>query len=200
MTVGFLVVDPQNDFFPGGALAVARGDEILAPVNALLARYPLAPVFASRDWHPTETRHFAKRGGPWPPHCVQHTRGAAFHDELLLPAHTLVYEKGTHPEDDGGYSAFDGMRGTGSEQRALVDDLHAAGVTALLVVGLATDYCVKASVLDAVKHRFAVFAYEPGMRAVDVQPGDGAKALHAMRDAGAFLVESGGFLPLAQNS
>ncbi len=109
MTKGILLVDPQYDFFPGGSLAVADGDAIVAPLNAWLDAHPTAPVFASRDWHPEDTKHFKARGGIWPPHCVRDTRGAAFHDGLSM-ARARVYDKGTNPDDDGGYSAFDGAR------------------------------------------------------------------------------------------
>jgi nicotinamidase/pyrazinamidase len=187
MTLGILLVDPQYDFFPGGALAVARGDEIVAPINALLRQHPDAPVFASRDWHPTSTRHFRERGGIWPPHCVEGTRGAAFHDGLEM-GRALVYDKGTDPEDDGGYSAFDGRRRSEQASHALIDDLRARGVDALIVAGLATDYCVKASVLDARKHGLVTFLFLPGARAVELKDGDGERACTAMREAGALLV------------
>jgi len=192
MSVGFLLVDPQIDFFPGGALQVARGDEIVEPLNRLLGAHPLAPVFVSRDWHPPSTRHFKERGGIWPPHCVQNTRGACFHGALALDERALVYDKGTDPEDDGGYSAFDGARDTRGGARKLLDDVRDSGCNALVVAGLATDYCVKASVLDALRAGLFVFVYAPGVRAVDVKPGDGERALAEMRAAGAFLVESGG--------
>jgi nicotinamidase/pyrazinamidase len=189
MTLGILLVDPQYDFFPGGALAVARGDEIVGPINALLRQHPAAPVFASRDWHPSSTRHFRERGGIWPPHCVEGTRGAAFHDGLEM-ARALVYDKGTDPEDDGGYSAFDGRRRDAQGRSlALLDDVRDRGVDALIVAGLATDYCVKASVLDARRHGLATFLFRPGARAVELTAGDGDRACQAMRDAGALLVD-----------
>jgi nicotinamidase/pyrazinamidase len=188
MTLGILLVDPQYDFFPGGALAVARGDEIVAPINALLRSHPDAPVFASRDWHPTSTRHFQMRGGIWPPHCVEGSRGAAFHDELQM-GRALVYDKGTDPEDDGGYSAFDGARRDAQgARRGLLDDVRAQGVDALVIAGLATDYCVKASVLDARRHGLAAFLFLPGVRAVELAAGDGERACGLMREAGALLV------------
>lgn len=192
MSLGILLVDPQYDFFPGGALGVEGGDEILEPVNALLRRHGGAPVFASRDWHPENSRHFRTRGGPWPPHCVQGTKGAAFHEGLRLPDDVRVYSKGMNPKDDAGYSAFEGVREEVGEQRSLLDDLKALGVDTLLVAGLATDYCVKHSVLDARKNGIEVFVYLPGVRAVNVQPGDEEKALEEMKAAGAFLVSDGG--------
>ena len=98
MSTGILLVDPQLDFFPGGALAVADGDQILAPINQLMARHPQLPVFASRDWHPTSTKHFKARGGIWPPHCVQGTPGASFHEGLRMEG-AAIYDKGTDPDD-----------------------------------------------------------------------------------------------------
>jgi nicotinamidase/pyrazinamidase len=188
MTTGILLVDPQLDFFPGGALAVARGDEIVAPINQLLRRHPQAPLFASRDWHPASTRHFQERGGIWPPHCVAGTRGATFHEGLAM-GHAVVFDKGCDPDDDGGYSAFDGARTDERHQRrSLLDDVRARGVDTLIVAGLATDYCVKASVLDACKHGLVTLLFLPGVRAVEVNAGDGERACAAMHEAGALLV------------
>jgi nicotinamidase/pyrazinamidase len=189
MTTGLLLVDPQYDFFPGGALAVANGDQIVAPLNEWIQRHPDAPIFASRDWHPPHTRHFKARGGIWPPHCVSGTRGASFHDELQMQR-AVVYDKGTDPEDDGGYSAFDGARvDDGGVRHTLVGDLRAAGITTLVVGGLATDYCVKATVLDALRQGFSVRLLRPAVRAVELAPGDGARALHEMVAAGAIVVD-----------
>lgn len=187
MSLGILLVDPQLDFFPGGSLGVADGDAIVAPINELLARHPEAPVFVTRDWHPEGSAHFAARGGPWPPHCVQGSSGATFHAGLRLPAGARVYSKGTGIDDDGGYSGFDG-RAEGSGH-TLLEDLAAAGVDTLLVGGLATDYCVRATVLDARKHGLATFVFLPAIRAVELAPGDGARALDEMAAAGAYLVE-----------
>lgn len=186
MTVGILLVDPQLDFFPGGALGVNDGDAIVAPINELLRRHPRLPVFASRDWHPTSTRHFAARGGRWPPHCVQETPGAGFHPGLAM-AGAEVFDKGTDPNDDAGYSAFEG-RSRGHGGRSLAAALGAEHVDALIVAGLATDYCVKASVLDACTRGLTTFVLAPGVRAVDVQAGDGERALAEMRAAGALVI------------
>ena len=183
MTVGILLVDPQLDFFPGGALGVPGGDQIVAPINELLRQHPRAPLFASRDWHPSSTRHFAARGGRWPPHCVQGTPGAGFHPALDL-ARAEVFDKGTNPEDDAGYSAFEGTSPR-EGGRDLAEALRAHHVDALVVAGLATDYCVKASVLDALKRGLTTFVFTPGVRAVELKPGDGARALDELRAAGA---------------
>ncbi len=188
MTTGILLVDPQYDFFPGGALGVDGGDDIVAPINALLAKHRGAPVFASRDMHPTSTRHFKERGGIWVPHCVVGTRGAEFHSGLEMKG-AAVYDKGEDPEDDGGYSAFDGKRKHDGRDTTLLQDLRRRNVDALVVAGLATDYCVKASVLDAVKHGLMVFLFAPGVRAVNVKPADGDAAVAVMRDAGVLVVQ-----------
>ena len=188
MTVGILLVDPQLDFFPGGALGVDDGFAIVSPLHAWMGAHSDAPVYASRDWHPESTRHFKARGGIWPPHCVAGTTGAAFHADLDV-SRARVYDKGTNPEDDGGYSAFDGARSDAGVRRTLLDDLKADGVTTLVVGGLATDYCVKASVLDALKHGFKVQLLRPGVRAVNLQPTDGEQAIAQMVQAGAVVVE-----------
>ncbi|MBI2216304.1 MAG: bifunctional nicotinamidase/pyrazinamidase [Candidatus Rokubacteria bacterium] len=178
-----LIVDVQNDFCPGGALAVPEGDRVVPVLNAYAERFARAgaPVFASRDWHPARTRHFQAWGGAWPPHCVQDTRGAAFHPDLRLPAATDIVSKGMDPEADA-YSAFEA---TTVDGRSLEAALAARDVRRLFVGGLATDYCVKASVLDALARGFEVFVLEDGVRAVDVHPGDGIRALEEMTAAGA---------------
>ena len=178
-----LIVDVQNDFCPGGALAVAGGDAVLPVVNRLAARAAALglPVYASRDWHPIDSTHFAANGGPWPTHCVAGTAGARLHPDLALPAGAMIVTKGV-ARDEHGYSAFDGtVTGRGS----LLDDLLARGVDHLIVAGLATDYCVLASVLDARRHGLGVTVAEDGVRAVNVVEGAGARALQQMRDVGA---------------
>lgn len=183
-----LIVDVQNDFCPGGALAVAGGDAV-APVLSRLAARACAlglPVYASRDWHPANSTHFASNGGPWPAHCVAGSPGARLHADLALPAGAMIVSKGMDP-DDHGYSAFDGIvagRGT------LLDDLRVRGVDHLIVGGLATDYCVRASVLDARRHGFGVTVVEDGIRGVNLNEGDASRALDEMRDAGATIAGS----------
>jgi nicotinamidase/pyrazinamidase len=183
MSTGILLVDPQYDFFPGGSLAVVDGDQIVGPINQLLARHPELPLYASRDWHPTSTKHFKDRGGLWPPHCVQGTHGAELHHDLRLER-ARIYSKGVNADDDAGYSAFEGLRDGGV---ALIDDLKHDHVDTLIVAGLATDYCVKASALDARKHGLLVFLFTPGVRAVNLKPDDGAAAIAALREAGVLL-------------
>jgi len=175
-----LVVDVQNDFCPGGALGVERGDEVVAPLNRLIAEFLSRGdlVVKSRDWHPPVTRHFAAHGGTWPVHCVRDTRGAEFHEALADDPRIRVVSKGLGDEDN--YSAFDGTD--------LAEQLRREGVSEVWVGGLATDYCVKRTVLDALREGFRVKAVEDAMRAVNLQPGDDRRALAEMRRAGAEIV------------
>ena len=175
-----LVVDVQKDFLPGGALAVAQGDEVVAPLNAAIRAFERAgrPIYASRDWHPANHCSFKARGGPWPPHCVAGTRGAEFADGLALPASAVLVSKAGSPDADA-YSAFGG--------NDLAAQLKRKGVRRVVIGGLTTDYCVVNSVLDARAAGFEVVVLADAIRAVDVQPGDGARALEAMRKAGARL-------------
>ncbi|HEX8709608.1 MAG TPA: nicotinamidase [Pyrinomonadaceae bacterium] len=175
-----VVVDVQNDFCPGGALAVPGGDQVIAPLNGLIEEFLAReePVFKSRDWHPKQTKHFAEHGGTWPVHCVQGTHGAEFHPELLDDPRITVVSKGMGDEDN--YSAFDGTE--------LAASLRREGVEEVWVGGLATDYCVKNTVLDALRQGFKVRALANAMRAVEASPGDGQRALEEMRRAGAEIV------------
>ncbi len=181
-----LLVDPQNDFCPGGSLAVADGDAVIPVLNhwAESAARSGRPVFVSRDWHPPHTTHFQERGGAWPPHCVAGTPGAAFHPDLRLPAEAVVVSKGMGETEDA-YSAFQARDQRGRLLPDLLEDRH---VRRLFVMGLATDYCVRSSVLDALHRGLRVSVVLPGVRAVDLQPGDGEKALSEMRAAGAEMV------------
>jgi nicotinamidase/pyrazinamidase len=175
-----IVVDVQNDFCPGGALAVPNGDEVVAPINGLIEEFLSRgePVFKSRDWHTARTKHFAAYGGAWPVHCVQETRGAEFHPELIDDPRIEVISKGMGDEDN--YSAFDGTD--------LAKRLRASGVEEVWVGGLATDYCVKNTVLDALREGFKVKAVANAMRPVELKPGDGERAVEEMRQAGAIIV------------
>ncbi len=169
-----LIVDPQVDFCPGGTLAVPGGDAIFPAVNRASRILPL--TVASRDWHPADHCSFQARGGPWPVHCQAGTAGAEFHPALDRSHVAHVFSKGTDPDREA-YSAFDGT--------GLADWLRERRVGRLAVGGLATDYCVRASVLDALREGFRVVVLEDGIGAVDVQPGDGERALAEMRQAGA---------------
>jgi nicotinamidase/pyrazinamidase len=197
-----ILVDLQYDFMPGGALAVARGDETVAIANRLLPYFSI--VAATQDWHPASHGSFAanqagKRpydvielGGVsqvlWPTHCVQNTRGAELHGELDRARITEVFRKGTDPTIDS-YSGFfdNGKR----KATGLADWLRERWIEQVYVLGLATDYCVKATVLDARELGFDVRLVEDGCRAVDVHAGDGDRAIAMMRGAGAGIVESG---------
>ncbi len=173
-----IVVDVQNDFCPGGSLAVTNGDEVIAPLNRLIKEFldRGEPVFKSRDWHPATAKHFAAYGGIWPVHCVQNTPGAEFRAGLLDDPRITIISKGIDESADG-YSAFDGTN--------LAQILRDRGVEEVWVGGLATDYCVKHTVLDALQQGFAVKALADAMRAVNVKSDDGTLAIAEMRKAGA---------------
>lgn len=177
-----IVIDVQNDFCPGGTLAVPHGDEVVAPLNQQIEKFLARgePVYKTRDWHPPTTKHFAAYGGTWPVHCVQNTHGAQFHPALKDDARIHIISKGLGDID--GYSAFD--------KTELAANLHQQGVQELVVGGLATDYCVKNTVLDALKMGFKVKAIENAMRAVDLEPGDGERAIEEMRAAGAEIIST----------
>jgi nicotinamidase/pyrazinamidase len=181
-----LLVDVQNDFCPGGALAVPAGDRVVPVLNRVIHRFQSdgRPVYASRDWHPSDTTHFREFGGRWPAHCVADSSGAHFHPQLRLPAETIVISKGQQRTDDG-YSAFEGMTNSG---RTLVEDLRARGVSELYVGGLATDYCVRATVLDARRAGLSVTVLTDAVAGIG--PDDTARALEEMRAAGASLESS----------
>ena len=183
-----IIVDVQNDFCPGGSLAVAGADQIIPVLNQVIAQFERAgaPVIATRDWHPQRTIHFEAYGGVWPPHCIQGSSGAAFHSELALGRSTVVVSTGTEENADG-YSGFDGTDARGVP---LADVLREHGVTRLLIGGLATDYCVKQTALDGLRHGFQVVVLEDAVRGVDVKPGDSQRALDEMKRAGAAVSNS----------
>lgn len=176
-----VIVDVQNDFCPGGSLAVAHGDEVVAPLNQLIGEFldRGEPVYKTRDWHPAKTKHFHAYGGTWPAHCVRETHGAEFHPMLTDDPRITIISKGMNESADG-YSGFDGTN--------LAQLLKDEGVKEVWVGGLATDYCVKHTVLDALREGFEVKALADAMRAVNVNPDDGAKAIDEMRTAGAEIV------------
>jgi nicotinamidase/pyrazinamidase len=175
-----LIVDVQNDFCPGGALAVREGDKVVPPLNEWISEAIRrgVPVFASRDWHPAGHISFKQRGGPWPPHCVQNTPGAAFHPDLNLPPNAQVISKATSPDQDS-YSAFGGTD--------LAQRLRSAHVKRVWIGGLARDYCVRATALDAIREGFEVHLIVDATRAVDVNPDDGQRALEEIQRAGGIL-------------
>lgn len=181
MRKALIVVDVQNDFCPGGSLAVAQGDKVVAPLNKLMKEFldRGEPVYKTRDWHPEKTKHFAIYGGTWPIHCVQNTGGAEFHSDLLDDPRITVISKGFDERADG-YSGFDGTQ--------LAQLLRDEEVKEIWVGGLATDYCVKQTVIDGVHNGFKVKALADAMRAVNVNPADGKKAIDEMKAAGAEIV------------
>jgi len=176
-----IVVDVQNDFLPGGALAVPAGDEVVPVLNRYLQRFQARglPVYATRDWHPPDHCSFRDQGGPWPPHCVAGSPGAEFAADLALPEDAVVISKATAPDREA-YSGF--------QDTDLAGRLRAQGVRRLFVGGLATDYCVLNTVRDALAAGFEVVLLEDAVRAVDLHPGDGERALEEMRDQGARVI------------
>ncbi|HEU4624561.1 MAG TPA: nicotinamidase [Steroidobacteraceae bacterium] len=175
-----IIVDVQRDFLPGGALAVPDGDKVIPVLNRYIAEFASRnlPIYATRDWHPANHCSFREQGGPWPPHCVAETPGAEIPTDLQLPAGTEVISKARTPEKD----AYSGFQGTD-----LLERLRARGCTRVFVGGLATDYCVKQTVLDARANGLDVVVLEDAIRAVEVNPGDGARALQEMVARGAVV-------------
>jgi nicotinamidase/pyrazinamidase len=182
-----LIVDVQKDFCPGGALAVPDGDRVVPALNRYIADATARgwPVYASRDWHPPVTSHFQAYGGEWPPHCVQNSDGATFHDDLRVPPFATVVTKGDSP-DSPGYSALGGHTPDG---QTLAAALQEANIDHLYIGGLATDYCVKQSVLDARRLGLKVTVLGDAIAGVDVKPGDSTRAIEDMRAAGAEVIE-----------
>jgi nicotinamidase/pyrazinamidase len=175
-----VLVDVQRDFLPGGALGVPGGDAVVPALNAYIETFSRLglPLFATRDWHPPQHCSFHAQGGPWPPHCVVDTPGAQFAPGLRLPAQAVVVSKGTATAPD----TYSGFGSTDLTQR-----LRDAGATRLFVGGLATDYCVLNTVTDALAQGFQAVVLTDAIAAVNVQPGDGERALAQMAQAGAVL-------------
>lgn len=173
-----IVVDVQNDFCPGGALAVSDGDAVVDPLNRLAGSVEL--VVATRDWHPPDHGSFADFGGPWPVHCVQGTAGAELHPGIDRSLIDVVVDKGRVAELDG----YSGFEDTGLERL-----LRERGVERVHVGGLALDYCVRATALDAARAGFLVVVHRDATRAVEVRPGDGERAVEELRSAGVEVVQ-----------
>lgn len=185
MNTALLIVDVQNDFTPGGALAVPAGDEVVPRLSQYIGLFHRAGmlVVATRDWHPELTKHFRSGGGLWPPHCVQGTPGAEFHPALRLPPDVLIMSKGMDPDEDA-YSAFQARTENGTPFAEL---LKQRSVGRILIGGLATDYCVLATVLDAVAAGLKVTLLADGIRGINLKPGDIERAVAQMVAAGADL-------------
>jgi nicotinamidase/pyrazinamidase len=173
-----IVVDVQNDFCPGGALAVPDGDQVVEPVNELAARVPF--VVATRDWHPPDHSSFKEQGGPWPVHCVRDSPGAQLHAGVQRDQIDAVVDKG-QARDVEGYSGFEGTQLERMLREHDVDTVH--------VAGLALDYCVKATALDASRAGWKVVLHRDATRAVDMEPGDGERAVEELRSAGVEVVD-----------
>src|SRR2546423_15403331 len=173
-----IVVDVQNDFCPGGSLAVPDGDAVVEPINELARKAPL--VIATRDWHPPDHRSFAEQGGPWPIHCVRDTPGAQLHAGIDASPITAIVDKGRDRYREG----YSGFEATDLEQL-----LRARDVDTVHVAGLALDYCVKATALDARRAGFDVVVHRDATRAVEVQPGDGDRAVSELLAAGVRVVD-----------
>ncbi|MGH7833477.1 MAG: isochorismatase family protein, partial [Candidatus Binatia bacterium] len=178
----------QNDFCSGGALEVPGGDQVVSVLNRYIDRFKQAgwPIFFTRDWHPEKTRHFVAFGGQWPSHCVQGTGGAEFHPDLNFPEGAVIISAGTGPDEEG-YSGFDGKDSNGV---GLADLVRRQGVHRLFVGGLATDYCVKHTVLDGLREGFEVIFLGDASRGVDLQPGDSERAVQNMVRAGAKIASA----------
>src|SRR5215216_5357548 len=179
MPSALLIIDFQNDFTPGGALAVEGGDEIGEPIKRLVPEFD--HVFATRDWHPPDHASFETQGGPWPVHCVRGTPGAEFHRAMDEVALDEVVDVGREREDEG-YSGF--------EKSELANVLRERGVDKVYVTGLATDYCVRASAIDACREGFETTVVEDAIRAVNVDSDDGERAIADMKQAGAKVATS----------
>lgn len=183
LSEALIVVDVQNDFCPGGALGVAGGDQVVGPLNRTIDAFIKAglPVFFTRDWHPTNHISFNSRGGPWAPHCIQGTKGAEFHPDLLVPSSATVVSKGGNSDRE----AYSGFQGTDLAER-----LTGLGVREVVLGGLTTDYCVKQTAADAIQAGLRVRIMEDSIKPVDLHRGDGEKALSQLRQQGATISTS----------
>lgn len=183
MKTALIIVDVQKDFCPGGALAVEDGNKVLEPANRLIRFFEDRgwPICFTRDWHPGNHCSFEAQGGPWPPHCVAGTAGADFHDDLFMPEGATIISKATGPEAD----AYSGFEGTG-----LGPQLKRQGIDHVVVAGLATDYCIKNTALDAHRLGFGVTVALDAVRAVNVKPEDGRCAIKHMQIRGVEFFES----------
>ena len=177
-----LMVDVQNDFLPGGRLPVPHGDEVIQPLNAYISRFAVQglPIFASRDWHPPDHGSFRKRGGRWPVHCVAGSEGAQFPPALRVPGNARTISKAITSDRDC-YSAFDNTK--------LTAQLRGLGIQRLFVGGLATEYCVRATVEDSLREGFDVILLTDAIRALNIEPGDGDRAIQRMVQAGAAPIQ-----------
>jgi nicotinamidase/pyrazinamidase len=176
-----IIVDLQNDFLPGGSLAVPHGDEVIPVLNQYRGAFQAKglPIFATRDWHPPNHCSFKAQGGPWPPHCIAETAGAQFAPDLILPGSTVIISKATEPDKEA-YSGFSG--------KDLDERLRSAHIQRLFIGGLAIDYCVLNTVKDAIERSYKVFLLQDAVRAVNANPDDGKEAEEEMARLGAVSI------------
>jgi nicotinamidase/pyrazinamidase len=182
-----LIVDVQNDFCPDGALAVPEGDKIVSVINKyikIFAKKKL-PIFATRDWHPIRTKHFKDFGGVWPVHCLQNSRGAQFHPQLKLPGEVILLYKGMDPQKDA-YSSFQAEDTSGLN---LYSWLKRLDIREIYIAGLATDYCVKFTAIDALKDGFKVKILMDAIKGVNLKPNDSEEAIRKITKMGAGKVK-----------
>ena len=177
-TDALIIVDVQNDFCPGGALAVPEGDKVVPVINDLISKFD--KVYTTQDWHPANHMSFKEQGGLWPPHCVANTKGADFHPDLKA-RNAIHILKGT----DKNKEAYSGFQGTD-----LADRLKKDGVKRIFVTGLATDYCVKSTALDGLKKGFEVIVVSDVIKGVNINPADSEKAIQEMKSADIDIIES----------
>ena len=177
-----VVVDVQKDFCPGGSLPVPHGDKVVPVLNIYIQKFEeaYAQIYATRDWHPPNHTSFKSQEGPWPPHCIHDTEGAEFHEDQKLPKRTRIISKATNPKKEA-YSGFDGTN--------LEEEMKRNYVLKVFVGGLATDYCVKNTVLDALKLSFEVVLLEDAIQGIDVRPGDSERAIEEMKIKGVRMVK-----------
>jgi len=176
-----IIVDMQNDFMPGGALPVKDGNKIIPVINGYISKFreKNRPIYATRDWHPENHISFKERGGPWPKHCVQNTWGAKFHKDLNISyTEDIIIDK-AYMKDKDAYSGF--------QDTYLDNDLRRRGIKRLFICGVAIEYCVRATVLDALNLGYEVIILRDAIKGVDLKPGDSEKALNEMIERGAIL-------------
>jgi nicotinamidase/pyrazinamidase len=185
-TDALIVIDIQNDFLSGGSLPVPSGEEVIRVLNDYIEVFKKARgnIFATRDWHPANHVSFRENGGIWPAHCIRETKGAQFHPKLSLPKNVIVISKATEPVEEA-YSGFDNTN--------LLKELKKKKVIRVFIGGLATDYCVKNTVLDALKFGFETFLLIDASRGIDSTPGDVQRAIDLMQNNGTKKIEFNSF-------
>jgi nicotinamidase/pyrazinamidase len=183
-----IIVDVQNCFLPGGSLGISEGDRVIVPLNDIIDKFSKKNllVFLSRDWHPDKHISFKERGGPWPDHCVQNTKGSEFSAELRIPVEAMVFSKGTDPEHEE-YSAWNARD---ENNRSLCSLLAEMGSRRLFIGGLATEYCVLNTVKDARRDGYEIYVLSDAIEAVNANPGDSERAIREMIAAGAKMIST----------